>query len=101
MSTFAQTDASRTAFSAPAPIVFIIEAITEPGLLPRLIQPFARRDVLPDRFEAHRHGDTLHVVIGMAGAPEETIALIEGNLCQIVGVHALRRIAGTPQEMAA
>jgi hypothetical protein len=80
---------------------FMLDAETSPGLLSRLLQPFARRDLSPDRMWAHRAGAVTHVEIAMEAMPAEMVHLVEGNLRQVVGVQrvvqlraeALRRVA--------
>ncbi len=65
---------------------FMLDAEASPGLLPRLLQPFARRDLTPDRMWSHRNGAVMHVEIALEAMPEETVHLVEGNLWQVVGV---------------
>ena len=70
----------------PANVRFMLDADASPGLLPRLMQPFAKRDMIPDRMWSHRTGATMHVEIAMEAMPDDEIHLVEGNLRQIVGV---------------
>ncbi len=87
-----------------AAVRFTITASAEPGLLPRLITPFARRDLTPDSFDGTRVGDTLRVEISMAAMPAEMVHLVEGNLCQTVGVIAVatrREVTGSVRRRAA
>jgi hypothetical protein len=72
---------------------FLIDADCSPGLLSRLLQPFAKRDLVPDRMWSHRAGDTMHVEIAVEAMPAEVIHLVEGNLSQIVGVRGVTRVA--------
>jgi hypothetical protein len=72
-----------------AAVRFTLTATAEPGLMPRLLMPFAKRDLTPDSFECTRAGDTLRVEIGMAAMPAEMVHLVEGNLRQTVGVSAV------------
>ncbi|HUN40839.1 MAG TPA: hypothetical protein VMU81_11145 [Acetobacteraceae bacterium] len=65
---------------------FMLDADASPGLLPRLLQPFARRDLAPDRMWAHRNGDVMHVEVALEAMPAEMVHLVEGNLWQVVGV---------------
>jgi len=65
---------------------FMLDAEASPGLLPRLLQPFARRDLAPDRMWSHRNGAVMHVEIALEAMPEEMVPLVEGNLRQVVGV---------------
>jgi len=87
-----------------AAVRFTVTAEAEPGLLPRLIQPFARRDLTPDSFECSRSGNVLRVDIAMAAMPAEMVHLVEGNLRQTVGVTALtcrREVTGSVRRRAA
>jgi hypothetical protein len=72
---------------------FLVDADPSPGLLPRLLQPYAKRDLVPDRMWSHRAGDTIHVEIAMEAMPAEVVHLVEGNLLQVVGVRTVSRIA--------
>jgi hypothetical protein len=71
---------------------FMLDADAAPGLLARLLQPFAKRDLIPDRMWSHRSGETLHVEIAMEAMPGEVVHLVEGNLRQVVGVRCLARV---------
>ena len=71
-------------------ILFTLEAEAAPGLLPRLLQPFAKRDLVPDHVRVRRAGDTLHVELGMDAMPTEMAHLVAGNLSQVIGVLSLR-----------
>jgi len=83
---------------------FSLLADAAPGLLPRLLQPFAKRDLNPDVFEASRAGDDMRVEIAMRAMPAEMVHLVEGNLRQVVGVRSLttrQEITGVVQRRAA
>ena len=80
---------------------FLLNAKCSPGLLPRVLQPFARRDLIPDRMWSHRSGDTMHVEIAVEAVPDEEIHLIEGNLRQIVGVHQVIQVRPEARRAAA
>jgi hypothetical protein len=83
--------------SAETPAVlfvrFLLDADTSPGLLPRLLHPYAKRDLVPDRMWSHRAGDTVHVEIAMEAMPSEYVHVVEGNLRQVVGVRSVSRVA--------
>ena len=66
-------------------VMFDLLADAEPGLLPRLLVPFARRDLTPDQIKARRVGDAMAATIGLE-MPAEMVHLVEGNLRQIVGM---------------
>ncbi len=74
---------------------FMVDAEASPALLPRLLQPFARRDLTPDRMWSHRNAGTMHVEIAMHAMPVEMVHLVEGNLRQVVGVHTVTQLRET------
>lgn len=75
-----------------AAVRFQVDADASPGLLPRLLQPFARRDLVPDDLHAVHADGVLTVGIGMAAMPIEMVHLVEGNLRQVVGVRLVSRL---------
>ena len=72
-----------------AAVRFCVTADASPGLLPRLLQPFAKRDLTPDRFECRRTGGDLRVDITLAAMPAEMVHLVTGNLQQTIGVQGV------------
>ena len=68
---------------------FELWADAEPGFLPRVLVPFARRDLVPDHVKSRRTGDVIEACLEMAAMPAEMVHLVEGNLRQIVGVRRL------------
>ncbi len=69
---------------------FEIVADAEPGLLPRLLIPFARRDLITDHVRARRPQKGAMVVeIGVDEMPSEMLRYVEGNLRQVIGVRSL------------
>lgn len=80
---------------------FMLDVDATPGLLSRLLLPFAKRDLVPDRMWSHRSGDTLHVEIAMAAMPGDVVHLVEGNLRQVVGVRTLTQLRPEAMRQAA
>jgi hypothetical protein len=70
----------------------MLDTDVSPGLLSRLLQPFARRDLVPDRMWSHRSGETLHIEIAMDAMPGDVVHMVEGNLRQVVGVRNLTQV---------
>ena len=68
---------------------FMLDADAAPGLLCRLLQPFAKRDLMPDRMWSYRAGEIVHVEIAMTDLPGAVVHLLEGNLRQVVGVRSV------------
>ncbi len=80
--------------SLPAPVAvrFLLDAEPSAGLLPRLLQPFARRDLVPDAIRADRDGATMRVEIAMTAISAADAHLVRGNLVQIVGVRRIQAV---------
>jgi hypothetical protein len=68
------------------PARFALTADPSPGLLPRLLQPFAKRDLVPDLVLARREGEAMRVEIALEAMPAGMVHLVAGNLAQVVGV---------------
>ena len=69
-----------------ASVTFAVLALPEPGLLPRLLQPFAKRDLTPDHMLAERQGEEMRVTFTLDAPEPGVLHLIAGNLGQVVGV---------------
>lgn len=67
-------------------VTFAVLALPEPGLLPRLLQPFAKRDIIPDHMLAERKGEEMRVSFTLHAPDPAMLHLIAGNLGQVVGV---------------
>jgi hypothetical protein len=74
----------------PVPARFLVLAEASPGLLSRLLQPLAKRDLVPDRVAARREGEAMRVEIALDAMPAGMVNLVAGNLAQVVGVIELR-----------
>ena len=84
-----------------AHVRFFLDAEASPGLLPRVLQPFAKRSLTPDRMWSHRAGDTVHVEIAFDNLSDVEAQLIEGNLSQIVGVRQVVQVRHETRRAAA
>jgi hypothetical protein len=87
-----------------ASVRFCLAADASPGLLPRLLQPFAKRDLTPDAFDCRHLDGCMRVEIAMAAMPAEMVHLVAGNLAQVVGVRSLthrQEVTGLVQRRAA
>ncbi|WP_424810624.1 hypothetical protein [Roseococcus sp. YIM B11640] len=73
-------------------VLFTVEAEASPCLLPRLLQPFAKRDLTPDHMVSQHHRGRMRVELGMEHMPAEVVHLVAGNLRQLVGVHRVTEL---------
>ena len=77
---------------------FHVLADTCPGLLPRLLQPLAKRDLVADEFHARREGDATRVEVALHAVPAGMVRLVAGNLGQVVGVREVRVVVARPEQ---
>ncbi|MFC3126953.1 hypothetical protein ACFOD4_17945 [Pseudoroseomonas globiformis] len=73
---------------------FTVQAEAYPGLLSRVLEPFAKRDLTPDRVRSQREGDYLRVEVALDAMPLEMLHLVAGNLGQIIGVLKVEAMEG-------
>lgn len=65
---------------------FSVSALADPGLLPRLLEPFAKRGLVPSALYARQHSEDVSVDIQVDGLGQEQAAMIGRGLRQIFGV---------------
>ena len=80
---------------------FLLEAEPCPGLLPRILQPFAKRHLVPDDVRSQRVADDLLIDVLMEAVSATVAQLIEGNLRQIVGVRRVTQVRPVPLRQVA
>ena len=72
---------------------FLVLADASPGLLSRLLEPLAKRDLTPDAVRAvreERDGDSMRAELVLHAMPACMVHLVAGNLGQVVGVRSVR-----------
>ena len=80
---------------------FTVVADASPGLLSRILQPLAKRDLMPDSLRATRQGETMRTEITLDAMPRCMVQLVAGNLGQIIGVHRVEAMEGRIARLAA
>jgi len=80
---------------------FTVVAEASPGLLSRILQPLARRGLMPDSLRATRQGETMRTEIALDAMPRCMVQLVAGNLGQIIGVHRVEAMEGRIARLAA
>lgn len=80
---------------------FTVLAEAFPGLLSRVLEPFARRDLIPDGLRASRDGALMRAEVSLAAMPLGMVHLVAGNLGQIVGVRRVEAMEGRVVRLAA
>lgn len=71
---------------------FLVLADASPGLLSRLLETLAKRDLIPDLVRATHDGvtGTLRAELALDAMPEGMVPLVAGNLGQVIGVHRVK-----------
>jgi acetolactate synthase small subunit len=80
---------------------FTVVAEASPGLLSRILQPLAKRDLVPDSLRATRHGDAMRVEMALEAMPRGMVHLVAGNLGQIIGITRVEAMEGRIVRLAA
>jgi acetolactate synthase small subunit len=79
---------------------FTVLAEASPGLLSRILQPFAKRDLVPDTLRATRQGNAMRAEVALT-MPRGMVHLVAGNLGQIIGVQRVEAMEGRIVRIAA
>ncbi len=85
----------------PVSVRFSVLAESSPGLLPRLLQPLAKRDLTADAMTARREGCDMRVELVLEAMPAEMVHLVAGNLGQVIGVMEVRVDTGSALKLVA
>ena len=80
---------------------FTVTADAFPGLLSRVLEPFAKRDLIPDLVRATRDGDAMRAEVALHAMPLGMVHLVAGNLGQIIGVRRVEAMEGRIVRLAA
>ncbi len=80
---------------------FTVTADAFPGLLSRVLEPFAKRDLVPDSVRATRDGEAMRAEVALHAMPLGMVPLVAGNLGQIVGVRRVEAMEGRIVRLAA
>jgi hypothetical protein len=81
---------------------FTLKAVADPGVMPRVLELFAKRGLIPSRWHSMVVGpDELHVDLQMAGLEPATGDLVAAAMRQIVGVdYVLTSLKATAEASA-
>jgi acetolactate synthase regulatory subunit len=80
---------------------FTVMADAAPGLLSRVLEPFAKRDLIPDAVRATRDGSAMRAEVSLTAMPLGMVHLVAGNLGQIIGVRRVEAMEGRIVRLAA
>ena len=75
--------------SLPVAARFSVQARLEPGVMPRVLELFAKRGLVPQRFAGAASATALSIDVQIAGLGRDTVDYIARCMRQIVGVEAV------------
>lgn len=77
-------------------VIFFVSAASEPGIVPRLVEPFSKLGLVPARVHIsseNGRGEELSADLRVAGVDQNTAHLIGKDLRRIVGVRSVISLA--------
>ena len=75
--------------AAPATFRYSLLARPEPGVMPRVVELFAKRGLVPQRFAGAASATALSIEVQIADLSRDTVDYIARCMRQIVGVEAV------------
>jgi acetolactate synthase small subunit len=75
--------------TAPVTVCFSVHADAEPGVMPRVLELFAKRGLVPQKWHSAASGTALTIDVQMAGLGRDTADYIARCMRQIAGVDAV------------
>src|SRR5229473_85170 len=73
----------------PLTACFSVHAHAEPGVMPRVLELFAKRGLVPQRWHSAAAGPALTIDVQIGGLGRDTVDYIAHCMRQIVGVEAV------------
>jgi hypothetical protein len=74
---------------AAFPVCFSVHARAEPGVMPRVVELFAKRGLVPQKWHSTAAGSALTIDVQMNGLGRDLADYIARCMRQIVGVEAV------------
>ena len=81
----AQTDGDPAPFS----VCFSLQARAEPGVMPRVVELFAKRGLVPQKWHSTASGEVLTIDVQMGGLDRDLSGYIARCMRQIAGVETV------------
>ena len=74
---------------APLAVLFSVHAVAEPGVMPRVLELFAKRGLVPHKWQSAASDAVLTIDVQIAGLERDTADYIARSMRQIAGVDAV------------
>jgi len=81
----AQTDGG----ASPLSVCFSLQARAEPGVMPRVVELFAKRGLVPQKWHSTASGEALTIDVQMGGLDRDLSGYIARCMRQITGVETV------------
>ena len=73
----------------PLTVCFTVQARTEPGVMPRVIELFAKRGLVPQKWHSTAVGPAMTIEVQMGGLGPDLTGYIARSMRQIIGVETV------------
>ena len=70
-------------------VCFSLQARAEPGVMPRVVELFAKRGLMPQRWQSTVAGEALTIDVHIAGLDRDLSAYIARCMRQVIGVETV------------
>ena len=70
-------------------VCFSVQASAEPGVMPRVVELFAKRGLVPQRWQSTVAGEALTIDVHIAGLDRDLSAYIARCMRQVIGVETV------------
>ena len=75
--------------ASPLCVCFSVQARAEPGVIPRIVELFAKRGLVPQKWHSSASGEALTIDVQIAGLGHDLAAYIARCMRQIIGVETV------------
>jgi acetolactate synthase small subunit len=75
--------------TVPLSVSFSLQAQAEPGIMPRVIELFAKRGLVPQKWHSTVRGSALSIEVQIGGLGRDLADYIARSMRQIVGVESV------------
>ncbi len=75
--------------ASPLCVCFSVQARAEPGVMPRVVELFAKRGLVPQKWQSTASGEALTIDVLMAGLGRDQALYIARCMRQITGVDSV------------
>ncbi len=75
--------------ASPLTVAFCVQARAEPGVMPRIVELFAKRGLVPQKWHSTALGSALTIDVQIGGLGRDLADYIARSMRQIIGVETV------------